>query len=63
MNILEVNSPATHKAFLDINATLQKGNPHYIRPLDKEVAQVFDATQNKLFKNGSVIRWILLQRI
>ena len=59
MNILEVNSPATHKAFLDINATLQKGNPHYIRPLDKEVAQVFDATQNKLFKNGSVIRWIL----
>ena len=36
MNIIEVKSAATEKAFLAINAELNKHNPNYIRPLDKE---------------------------
>ena len=51
INIVEVNTPALEKEFLEINATLNKTNPHYIRPLDNEVLQVFDRNKNKLFKS------------
>jgi hypothetical protein len=60
MNIIKVTSAATQKAFLEINAELNKSNPNYIRPLDKEVNQVFDPQKNKLFKTGNACRWILL---
>ena len=57
INIVEVNTPALEKEFLEINATLNKNNPHYIRPLDNEVSQVFDRNKNKLFKTGDAKRW------
>lgn len=59
MNIIEVISASTEKAFLEINAELNMGNPNYIRPLDKEVKQVFNVKKNKLFQSGSACRWIL----
>jgi hypothetical protein len=59
MNIIEVKSAITEKAFLAINAELNQGNPNYIRPLDNEVKQVFDSTKNKLFQSGDAARWIL----
>ena len=59
MNIIEVKSAATEKAFLAINAELNKGNPNYIRPLDNEVKQVFDPKKNKLFQSGDAYRWLL----
>ena len=49
MQVRVVNSTATEKAFLEIQATLQKGNYTYIRPIDNEVKQVFDPIKNKLF--------------
>ena len=51
MNIIEVKSAATEKAFLAINAELNQHNANYIRPLDNEVKQVFDPNNNKLFQN------------
>lgn len=59
MNIIEVQSAVTEKAFLAINAELNKSNPNYIRPLDKEVQQVFDPHKNKLFQSGGACRWLL----
>lgn len=59
MNIIEVKSAATEKAFLAINVTLNKTNPNYIQPLDKEVQQVFDRSKNKLFQSGDACRWLL----
>ena len=49
-SIIEVNTPLLEKEFLEINASLNKSNPNYIRPLDNEVKQVFDRSHNKLFK-------------
>jgi len=57
-SIIEVNTPHLEKQFLLINASLNKSNPHYIRPLDNEVNQVFDRSHNKLFKQGDAKRWI-----
>ena len=59
MSVIEVNSPVLDKAFCNINAELNQFNPHYIRPLDNEVLQVFNPKKNKLFKDGDAKRWIL----
>ena len=58
-SIIEVNTPLLEKEFLEINASLNKSNPNYIRPLDNEVVQVFDRSHNKLFKGGDAKRWIV----
>ena len=33
--------------------------PGYIRPLDKDIDQVFDPEKNKAFRHGEAARWIL----
>lgn len=42
-----------------VNVNLQRQDPNYIRPLDKDVEEVFDEEKNKAFRHGKVIRWIL----
>ncbi len=37
---------------------LYKGNPYWIRPLDKDVEDTFNPEKNKNFKYGECIRWI-----
>ena len=59
MKIVEVNSALLAHAFVAINAQINKGNPNYIRPLNKEVEEVFDKTKNKLFQQGNAKRWLL----
>ena len=38
---------------------LNKSNPNYIRPLDKDVNDVFNPKKNKAFRHGECTRWIL----
>ena len=59
MKIVEVNTPTLVKAFVEINVSLNKHNPFYIRPIDKEVLEVFDPSKNKLFNDGDTKRWVL----
>jgi hypothetical protein len=60
MRIVEVNTPAALKCFIEINAFVNKDNVNYIRPLDNEVEAVFDPLKNKLFKEGgNAKRWIV----
>jgi hypothetical protein len=59
MKVVEVNSPVTVKAFIEIAVQLNKSNPKYIRPLDKEINDIFDTSKNKSFKYGKAIRWII----
>ncbi|MDE3145338.1 MAG: hypothetical protein KGL19_14370 [Bacteroidota bacterium] len=59
MQLTEVTNAAAAKDFIKVNVLMNKFNPVYIRPLDNEVNDVFDAQKNKLFKHGEVIRWIL----
>jgi hypothetical protein len=39
---------------------LYKNEPHWIRPLDKDIESVFDPEKNKSFRHGEAIRWILV---
>ncbi|MBI5856168.1 MAG: hypothetical protein HZB42_00855 [Sphingobacteriales bacterium] len=59
MQLIEVTSPRLAKEFIAVNVALNKNNPHYIRPLDKDIREVFDPKKNKTFRHGEVIRWIL----
>ena len=59
MHLLEVTSPQTTRAFLDLSSKIYRKHPNWIRPLDKDIEQVFDPAQNPNFKTGTCIRWIL----
>ncbi|MEI7589293.1 MAG: hypothetical protein WCJ68_07345, partial [Chitinophagia bacterium] len=59
MKMVEVNTALLAQDFVAINAQLNQGNPKYIRPLNKEVEEVFDKTKNKLFQQGNAKRWLL----
>ncbi len=59
MQLIEVTNASHEKEFVEINATLNKQNPVYIRPLDKEVTEYFNPKFNRHFKHGEAIRWIL----
>jgi hypothetical protein len=58
-NLIEVKDKKTAKDFLLFPVKLYKGDKGYIRPLDQDVEKVFDPKQNKLFRQGECIRWIL----
>lgn len=59
MQILLVDSPSLEHEFLDAPARLLAGEPHWIRPLDKDIQDVFDPKKNKAFRHGKAMRWIL----
>lgn len=59
MHLKEVTSPALSQTFIKVNVEINKENTNYIRPLDKDVMEVFDEKKNKAFRHGKCIRWIL----
>jgi hypothetical protein len=59
MQLLEVNTPALEREFIRTNNLVNKGNPAYIYPLEKDIYEVFNPEKNKSFRFGEVIRWIL----
>lgn len=56
----EVVSKEDEREFLEFPVRLYKNEKNWIRPLDKDVEKVFDRNQNKFFRTGNAIRWILL---
>jgi len=59
MQLVEVTNSNLSKEFLLVNVELNKNNPAYIRPLDKDILEVFDQKKNKTYRAGEAIRWIL----
>jgi len=59
MQLVEVNSPILEKEFIKVNVQINKNDPNYIQPLDKDILEVFDRKKNKAFRHGDAIRWIL----
>ena len=59
MQLIEVNDTASAKDFLKVNVLMNKSNPNYIQPLDKDINEIFDAAKNKNHKYGETKRWLL----
>lgn len=53
-----VNSSETQKEFLEFPARLFKNEKNYIRPLDKDIEEVFNPNKNKFFKTGTCERFL-----
>lgn len=45
--------------FIQTAVELNRDDPNWIRPLDKDIREVFDPEKNKSFRFGECMRWIL----
>ncbi|MES1216757.1 MAG: hypothetical protein ABUT20_14675, partial [Bacteroidota bacterium] len=59
MQLIEVTTRQLAKDFIDVNVIINHNDPNYIRPLDKDIDEVFDEKINKTFRYGKAIRWVL----
>ncbi|HEX5653396.1 MAG TPA: hypothetical protein VFX58_10000 [Chitinophagaceae bacterium] len=59
MQLTEVRTTKDAADFIQVNVLINQGDPNYIRPLEKDIHEVFDPKKNKTFRHGEVIRWIL----
>lgn len=55
----EVKTDVDKRLFLELPIGLYKDDPNWIRPLDKDIEEVFDKEKNKFFKKGECTRWVL----
>jgi hypothetical protein len=59
MQLHEVEDNQGAEQFIRVNVELNRQDPNYIRPLDKDVRDVFNPQKNKTFRHGQAARWIL----
>ena len=59
MIISRVESKLDENKFIKFASNLYKGDEYWIRPLDKDISNVFKPETNKAFKKGEVSRWII----
>lgn len=59
MQLTEVSTTRLAKDFIRVNVEINQNDPNYIRPLDKDIDDVFDIKKNKTFRFGEAVRWIL----
>jgi hypothetical protein len=59
MQLIQVTLPGQAKEFIQVNVRLNSSVPGYIRPLDKDINEVFDPAKNKAFRHGECVRWLL----
>lgn len=58
LKAIKVSTEKHRKEFLEFPSRLYKNDSHYIRPLDHDVEEIFDAAKNKLFRTGECERFL-----
>ena len=61
MHLVEVKSHRDCKRFVSFPDDLYKNQKQYIKPLYKDIADIFDPAVNNNFQRGNCVRWILLE--
>jgi len=59
MRLISVTDKKTALEFLQVAVVIYKNEPNWIRPLDKDINDVFCKEKNKAFRFGEAARWIL----
>mgnify|MGYP006955214143 CR=1 FL=1 len=54
LNPISVNSSQSKREFLKFPAVLYQNEKNYIRPLDKDIEEIFDPQKNKNFKKRNI---------
>jgi hypothetical protein len=59
MQLTQVTNKHSAKQFIEVNVLINKNDPNYIQPLDKDITETFDPKKNKAFRHGEAARWLL----
>lgn len=59
MDLIPVNDERDAEAFIKVALDIYKDYKNWIRPLDKDINDVFDREKNKFFLHGDCERWLL----
>ena len=59
MKLTEVKDAAGRELFHRVPKILYADDPHWVCPLDSEIDAIFNPAENKLFREGDAVRWIL----
>ena len=59
MKIVVVENAELARQFLEMPDLIYRHDKKYIRPLNKDIEDVFDPARNKFFKQGECERWLL----
>ncbi|MEO5501703.1 MAG: hypothetical protein ABIR31_09700, partial [Ginsengibacter sp.] len=59
MQLVPITDRFLEKSFLEVPLFIYKDDPNYIRPLDKDINDVFNPKKNKAFRFGECTRWLL----
>lgn len=59
MQLSEVTDQKGAQDFLRVNVEINRLNKNYIRPLDKDIHEIFNPAKNKTYRFGKAIRWVL----
>jgi len=59
MKVTIVTNLRDEKEFIGVPINIYKNDESWIRPLDKDIKSVFDYKQNKAFRHGDAIRWLI----
>lgn len=60
MKAVNVVSKEHEQVFLDFPTQIFSNDPKYIRPLDKDIMEVFDRKRNKFFRSGDCERFLFM---
>ncbi|MHA6696940.1 hypothetical protein [Chryseobacterium sp. A321] len=62
MKAVKVQNDNQKREFLEFAARLYADDPHYIRPLDRDIEAVFNPKKNKLFQSGTCERFLFVDK-
>lgn len=60
MQIIPVLDKTATELFFKVPLSIYRNDPNWIKPLDKDVQEIFDVEKNKMFRFGKLFRWVLL---
>lgn len=57
--LAELSSKKDIRDFHDLAATVNRGDPNWVKPLLTDIESVFNPSSNTLFRTGEAVRWLL----
>lgn len=59
MKLIEIKDKAGREKFYNVPKLLYRQDENWVCPLDAEIESIFNPDDNKLFRDGDAIRWVL----
>ncbi len=57
--LAELGSKKDIRDFHELPASINRGDPNWVKPLFRDVESIFNPSTNTLFRTGEAVRWLL----